>query len=883
MAARPKPPVAPGAPARAGRWHAKIYRAVLGWYPRDFRDEYAREMCLAFVDDCRAQRSVIGVTGVWARALSDAARHAPQERLRMWWQDVRYGLRMLRKDALTTLTALVVLALGIGGTTTVFTLVNALLLRPLPYAEPERLVALNEFAPARSSSDGGVIRVAFANYVDLRARARTVEDIALFDTVQPTVRDEYGAERIEASFATEGLWRVLGVSPLMGRGFTKSETTPKHPYAVVLSYHLWQRRYGGDPDILTRTINVSGQPAAIVGVMPPGFQFPNRAEMWVPVRDAVTPQTRADHEYEAIARLRPGVTVDAAEREFSGLLRQILTDHPDADRGQTAHVRPFRAALTASYRGSAWMLLGTVVLVLLIACANVANLLLAKAAVRHREMALRGALGAPRRRLVRQMLVESLLLTSLGVAAGLAVAFVALPAILTLVPVSLPAWVTFTPDLRVTGFIAGILILSSLSVGLVPALSASRYNLVEVLNEGGRARGAGPRQRFLRDGLIVAEVALSMVLLVGASLMLRSYVNVTRQPLGFDAARIIAFRTSVPPAYNDDSKVRDLVRRVRHELAALPGVTSVAAGTNVPFQGIWNRRLEVEGHTLPDAKDAPYINASVITPGYFKTLGVTLLDGRDFTEDDATTPRVTVIDETVAKQYWPGQSAIGKRVRYGPPAPDGPWHTVIGVVASIRNQSLVEDAPPDVYVPHNEQRYSAMRYVVRTAADPAPLVPLVRTRVQEIDRGISIAGLRPLDQIIFETVWQPRFVTILLAVFAVVALTMALVGLYAMVSNNVSQRQHELGVRAALGASRGTLRWMMTSRSVIVVVIGIVLGGLAIVALRDVMASQLFGVSPTAPSMLGGAALLLTLVATLASYWPARQATKADPARILRD
>jgi putative ABC transport system permease protein len=315
----------------------------------------------------------------------------------------------------------------------------------------------------------------------------------------------------------------------------------------------------------------------------------------------------------------------------------------------------------------------------------------------------------------------------------------------------------------------------------------------------------------------------------------------------------------------------------------LPGVTSVAAGTNVPFQGIWNRRLEVEGHTLPDAKDAPFVNASVITPGYFKTLGVPLLEGRDFTEDDATTPRMTVVDETLAKRYWPGQSAIGKRVRYGPPAPDAPWHTVIGVVASIRNQSLIEDAPPDVYVPHNEQRYSAMRYVVRSSADPAPLVPLVRSRVQQIDRGIAIAALRPLDHIIFETIWQPRFLAILIAVFAVVALTMALVGLYAMVSNNVSQRKHELGVRAALGASRGTLRWMMTSQSLIVVVIGILLGGLASVALRDVMASQLFGVSPTDPAMLGGAALLLGLVATLASYWPARQVTEADPARILRD
>jgi predicted permease len=451
------------------------------------------------------------------------------------------------------------------------------------------------------------------------------------------------------------------------------------------------------------------------------------------------------------------------------------------------------------------------------------------------------------------------------------------------------------PDVRVIAFITGVLVSSSLGVGLVPALTASRHNLLDVLSDGGRTRGASPRQRLMRDGLIVAEVALSMVLLTGASLMLRSYINLTQHPLGFDADKLITFRTSIPPAYGDPAKVKDLVRRLRDELASLPGVTSAAAATNVPLQGIWNRRLAVEGHSLADEKDAPFINASVITPGYFRTLGVPILDGRDFTEDDATTPRVTIVDEVLAKRYWPGQTAIGRRVRYGPPDPDAPWHTVIGVVPSIRNQSLLKAAPPDVYVPHNEQQYPALRYVVRVASgpggsgdpddpgDPAALVPLVRSRVLAVDRGIAISDLRPLSETFFESLWQPRFFTILIAVFAVVALTMAVVGLYGMVSSAVSQRRHELGVRAALGASRGTLRWMMTSHSLIVVFIGIAIGGVASLALRNVMASQLFGISSTDLSTLGSAALVLGAVAALASYWPAWRSTRIDPSMALRE
>jgi putative ABC transport system permease protein len=869
--------------SRSDTWQARAYRAVLVCYPHEFRQEYAREMCLSFVDDCRAQQSVIGLAGVWSRAISDVALEAPKERVRMWWQDVRYGLRMLRKDRLTTLTAIVVLALGIGATTTVFTLANGTLLRPLPYLDPERLVAVDEFAPVHDAGASGLMGMAFANYADLRPRVRSVQDLALYSGGQPTVRDEHGAERIDAAIVTDGLWSILGVQPLMGRVFTREETAPKHPLVVVLSYQLWQHRYAGRQDILTRTINVSGADAAIVGVMPPGFHFPDRAELWTPIRDTVSADTRTTYEYSAIARLVPGATIDAADRELSGLVRQLLAEHPEAEHGQIAKVRPFHAALTSDYRGAVWLLLGAVALVLLIACANVANLLLVKASARAREMALRGALGAPRRRLVRQLLVESLLLGAFGTTAGILVALLALPALLALIPVDLPQWMHFQPDLRVLAFVCAIAMGSGLIVGLLPALTASRQNLVEVLNEGGRGRTASSRQRLLRNALIVAEVALSMLLLTGAGLLVRSFLNVTRQPLGFDAARVVTFRTSVPPAYNDDDKVNGVVSRLREQLATLPGVTAVAAATGVPMAGNWGRSLTVDGHPVLSLKDAPEINHTVTTPGYFKALGIPIIDGRDFTEADGASPLVTIVDETLARRYWPGQSAIGKRIRFGPPGQNEPWHMVVGVVGAIHSQSLTDKERWDVYIPHRERFFTAMRYVIRTSGDPAAVLPLVRSRVNAVDRGIAITALRRLDGMVAESIWRPRFFTILIAVFAAVALTMALVGLYGMVSHSVSQRKHELGVRAALGASAGSLRWMITAQSLRLVLLGIAMGGAASLALRQTLATYLFQTSATDPWMLGGTAGALALVAALASYWPARHATRVDPVTVLHE
>jgi putative ABC transport system permease protein len=869
--------LSPHAEHLAGR----AFGALLLCYPAEFRHEYAREMALVFVDRCRAQCSLAGLLAVWLNAAAGVLIEAPKEHGLMILQDLTYAVRMLRKDALVTAIAVAVLALGIGATTTIFSLANGLLLRPLPYPDPERLVAVDESAPQRNDPSMGV---AFPNYQDMRARNGVFEDLAVYTSGMVTLTGGAEAERVSSGFVSDGVFRVLGVKPLLGRTFLSEEDVPKAPRTVLLGYDVWQRRYSGDRNILGKSIRLSEEPVTVVGVMPRGFNFPDRSEMWLPLQLDAKLSTRTDHYLGGIARLKPDTNRELAEQDMRSIMRQIATENPVTDYGQTVNVISFRSQITTDYRNAVLTLLGAVGFVLLIAAANVANLLLVKASSRTKEMAIRGALGASRGRMMQQMVVESMVLGGLGAAVGLTLAVAGIPLLLALIPVDLPLWMHFEIDSRVLWFTLAVTLSTSLLFGLVPALASSRVNLTGSLKEGGRTGSTGERRRLVRDALVVVEVALSLVLLTGAGLMIRSFLALSNQRIGFDADNVLTFRVSSPEIkYPRGEKGRALVNSLREQMASLPGVTSVAAASFPPLANTWGRSFTAENHPTLSLQDAPMINHTVVTPGYFRTLGVPIIEGRDFTEADGCEPLVTIVDQALARQYWRGQSAIGKRVRFGPPEANEPWHTVVGVAGEVRNQTLTETGRKSVYLPYGEFLWSGLSFLMRTAGPPLHQVAAVRARVTAIDRDVAASNFLSMQQIVTRSIWQQRFFTTLFLVFAILALMLAAVGLYGVMSYAVSQRTHELGIRMALGASGGDLQRMVMRQALVLALAGVGLGGVAAMALMRVMRTQLYHVSPTDPATFAVVAVVLAATAALASYFPARHATRVDPVIALRE
>ena len=511
---------------------------------------------------------------------------------------------------------------------------------------------------------------------------------------------------------------MLGVPPLLGRTFTAAEGQPDGPKVVLLSQAFWSRRYGADPAILGKTISLGGVPTRVIGVMPPAFHFPDTAELWTPLQlEATRPGgRRTDHYLNGIARLRAGATPQQAQSDLRGIMQQISRENPTETYGQTVNVESFRVSATRRVRPVLLTLLGAVGCVLLIACANITNLLLVRATARHREVAVRAALGASRTRLVRQFVIESLLLGLAGAAGGVLLAWAAVPALLRLAPDRIPHWVSFSPDIRVMAFVVLLTMGTGILAGIVPALSSSRLNVVEALKESGRSATSGRASARLRAGLVVAEVALSMLLLIGAGLMIRTFLNLQRQSAGFRIDNLTTLQTAAPAdRYPEGPAAVQLVRRTLQEFAALPGVVGVAGASGVPLQDAWGRSLTAEGSPELSLKDAPMNNHTIVTPGYFQTLGIPIVEGRDFNEQDGKSPMVTIIDAGLARRYWPNASALGKRVRYGPPKNHEAWHIVVGVVGEARNQSLRELRHHSVYLPYGEFQWASLAYLVHTS------------------------------------------------------------------------------------------------------------------------------------------------------------------------
>jgi putative ABC transport system permease protein len=796
------------------------------------------------------------------------------------WQDMRYGLRMSLKKPGFTLTAVITLSLGIGATSTIFSFVNGILLRPLPYQDSERLVALDETAPKRGVASMGV---SFPNFLDWREQNQVFTGVATYSSGNYTMTGSGEPEQLSGADISYNTFEVLGVAPVLGRTFTAEEDRPGNDLVVILGYGLWERRFGGKPEIIGQKITLLNQQRTVIGVMPPDFKFPDVADLWVPLALDTNSWTRTDHGLSAIARLKPGVTREGAQSDMTSVARRIEEANPITNEGLGVSVIPLREGLVSDYHNALFILMGVVGLVLLIACANVANLLLARASARGKEVAIRTALGAGRWRVFRQLLTESVVLGVMGGALGLVLAVWGLDLLLAAIPIDFPFWMKFKLDGRVLGFTAGVTLLTALIFGAAPALQASKVDLNEALKEGGRGAAGAARHRLLRS-LVVAEVSLSLVLLIGAGLMMRSFMRLQHTNPGLNPENLLTLRIDLPGAkYETPEKRQNFYKELLERIGALPGVKAAGAVSNLPLGGdTWGRSLTVEGFPVLPVGQAPMINHCVTTPNYFRAMGIPLLLGRDFSDADMRDSlRVTIIDERLAREYWPNESPIGKRVRFGPPEGNEPWHTIVGVVGAVKHESLSLTRRKTVYLPHAEVTIDDMALAVR-AANPEHLTPAIRGQVKAIDPDLPIINARTMTEVISRSVWQPRLYAILFGVFAAVALALASIGIYGVMAYSVSERTREIGVRVALGAQRRDVLKLIVAQGMTLTLIGAGIGLSAALALTRLMQTLLFEVSATDPFTFVALAALLSVVALAACYLPARRATKVDPMVALR-
>ncbi|HEX8163400.1 MAG TPA: ABC transporter permease [Pyrinomonadaceae bacterium] len=800
-------------------------------------------------------------------------------------QDVRFGLRMLTKNPGFTAVAVIALALGIGANSAIFSVVNAVLLRPLPYKDPERIVMVWE-----DDSRHGYPRdtPAPANYVDWRDQNKVFEDMAAIAELSFNLTGAGEPERLDGRRVSASFFPILGVEPQLGRRFTPEEDRPGENHVVILSHGLWQRRFGSDAGIIGKTITLNGYSFAVVGVMPQSFQFPTREDQfWIPI--AFTQQEaarRGSHFLEVIARLKPGVTLEQARAEMSTIAGRLQQQYPAENTELGAAVVPLHEQLVGNIRTALLVLLGAVGFVLLVACANVANLLLARAAGRQKEIATRVALGASRLRLVRQFLTESVLLAAVGGVVGLLLSAWGVRLLKAFIPENISQAGEITVDLKVLLFTLLISLLTGLVFGLAPATQATKLNLNETLKEGGRDSAAGSRGNRIRGVLVVSEVALSLILLIGAGLLINSFLRLRNVDPGFHTDNLLTMSVSLPAQKYPDHARRsafytEMIRRVE----ALPGVRSAAITSQIPLvkQGDTGS-ITVEGRPDPPRGQANMVAMRIVSPHYFQTMSIRLLRGREFGDQDrADAPAVAVISEGMARRYWPGEDPTGKRICPGKPESPDDWVTVVGVVNDVQQFGLDAESKPQMYLTYQQSGYFSPRHlVVGTNVEPTSLASAVRGAVWGIDPDQPVSNISTMEEVLSESIARQRFSTLLLGVFGVVALVLAAVGIYGVMSYSVSQRTHEIGIRMALGAQTGDVLKLAVGQGLKLVMIGVGVGLAASVVLTRVMSSLLFGISSTDPATFAVISLVLVGAGVLASYIPARRATKVDPMIALR-
>jgi putative ABC transport system permease protein len=810
--------------------------------------------------------------------------------MRTLWQDLRFGARMLWKKPGFTLIAVITLALGIGANTAIFSVANAALLRPLPFQNPDELVMVWETAPKLGFPHNDV---APANFIDWRDQNQVFMQIAAFGGASLSLSGRGEPERIEGVRVSASLFPLLGVTPALGRVFNEQEDRAESQRVIVLSHSLWQRRFGGDAGIIGQSLTLDNRPYTVVGVMPAHFRFPGREqEFWLPM--AFEPEEaagRGDHYLNVVARLKPGVSRQRAQAEMDAIAARLQQQYPRTNTDHGVALVPLREEFAGAIRKPLLILMGVAGFVLLIACANLTNLLLARATERAAELTIRAALGASRLRLIRQLLTENILLALSGGAVGALLAIWGVDVLETLVLENLVQardLPSVEVDGRVLAFSATVSLLTGMAFGLAPALQVSRLNLTEALKEGGRGgAGSGSRGR-LRGALVVGEIALSLVLLTGAGLMIKSFYRLTGVDPGFQPDKALTMRMQLSgEKYGDPVKRRAFYDQLLQQVQSLPGVQSAGVITQLPLttQGLLFS-FSLEGQPPLPSANLPQAAFRVISQDYFRAMGIPLLRGRSFTpQDTADAQAVVIINRTMSERFWPGQEALGKRFKVGPSDGSNPWFVVIGVVGDVRQSSLDQALRPEMYVSHlQDRRFFAIPrdLVVRTAGDPLAMTATVRAEIWMLDKDLPLFRVRTMEQILSASVAGQRFNMLLLSVFAALALLLAAVGIYGLMSYVTAQRTREIGIRLALGAhARDVLRLVM-KQGLVLTISGVAVGMAGAFALTRVMAGLLFEVSVTDPATFTLIAALLTLVALLACWIPARRATKVDPMIALR-
>jgi predicted permease len=811
------------------------------------------------------------------------------------FQDLRYGARTLTKNPGFTIVAVITLALGIGANSAIFSVVNGLLLSPLPYRNSERLAIIWTHSPGANVSQDWPSP---GQYSAIKAQNTVFEELALAVGGSVNLTGQSEPERLGVVRTSSVMLSLLDAQPLIGRLFEPEEDVPGKPPTVILSYGLWQRRFGADSNVIGQALTLNGRSHTVVGVMPADFSLSNEVMPTVaavPQADMLLPlpmraedlAQQGDENYNVLARLKPGVSITQAQAELDAAVRGLEQQFPDtypASRRFSFSVRPLLEQVVGDIRPALLVLLGAVGCVLLIACANVANLLLARASAREREIAIRTALGAGRWRVVRQLLTESVLLALLGGLLGLVIAVWSLEGLRQLNPGNIPRLQNIGIDGRVLIFTFAVVMLTGILFGLVPALRSSQVNLSETLKEGGRSMIGSGNQR-MRSLLVVSEIALSMVLLIGAGLLIRSFARVQQIAPGFVAENVLSLRLSVVgTAYAEDPRKSAFYEQLWERIRQLPGVESAGGAAILPLSGSlsWGS-IGIEGYDPASGQDVIQADQRVATPGYFETMRVPLVRGRYFTEQDTKESlRVAIIDENMARTYWPDADPVGKRFKRGAVSSDSPWLTIVGVAGSVKQYSLDSESRVAFYTPHQQEPYSTMYVTVRTMGNPNSLATAVTQAARVMDPNVPVYDIKTMEQRLSESLARRRFAMFALGLFAAVAAILAAIGIYGVMSYTVAQRTREIGIRVALGANASNVLKLMITQGMSMAAIGVGIGLAGALLITRVMSSLLFGTSATDPATFVVIGLFLAGVALVACYIPARRATKVDPMVALR-